>query len=89
MLVPKAFTDTIKREYKEYTDSYRAKRINYHHDEVLYVKGDPGAGKTAGALAYGNLYSNTLYFSFKNLDASLAPRVFASQYPDIFQPCGT
>ena len=89
MLVPKAFTDTIKREYKEYTDSYRAKRINYHHDEVLYVKGNPGAGKTAGALEYGSLYSNTLYFSFKNLDAALAPRVFASQYPDIFRPCGT
>lgn len=89
MLYPKAFTDTIKRAYTKYTGSFRAKRIDYHHDEVLYVKGNPGAGKTAGALAYCDLYPNTLYFSFKHLDASFAPRVFASHYPDIFRPCET
>ena len=66
MLYPKAFTDTIKRAYTKYTGSFRAKRIDYHHDEVLYVKGNLGAGKTAGALAYCDLYPNTLYFSFKH-----------------------
>ena len=89
MLYPKALTDTIKQEYTKYSASYRAKKIDYHYDEVLFVKGIPGAGKTAGALAYCDPYPNTLYFSFKNLDATLAPRVFVSQYPDIFQPCET
>ena len=89
MLYPKALTDTIRQEYTKYSGSYRARRIDYHHDEVLFVKGNPGAGKTAGALAYCEPYPNTLYFSFRNLNAALAPRVFASQYPDIFQPCET
>ena len=89
MLYPKALTDTIRQEYTKYSGSYRARKIDYHHDEVLLVKGNPGAGKTAGVLAYCDVYPNTLYFSFRNLDAALAPRVFASQYPDIFQPCET
>lgn len=89
MLYPKALTDTIKQEYTKYSGSYRARKIDYHYDEVLFIKGTPGAGKTAGALAYCDPYPNTLYFSFKNLDAAFAPRVFASQYPDIFRPCET
>ena len=89
MLYPKALTDLIRQEYIKYAGSYRARWIDYHHDQVLFIKGGLGAGKTAGALAYCDLYPNALYFSFKNLDASLAPRVFASQYPDVFHACET
>lgn len=89
MLYPKALTDEIRQEYIKYAGSYRARRIDYHHDQVLFIKGGTGAGKTAGALAYCDLYPNTLYFSFKNLDASLAPRVFSSQYSDVFHACET
>ena len=87
MLFPNAFTEMIKEEYRAFRKG--ADHSIYAHNEVLYLKGNPGSGKTAGALDYCRLYPSTLYFSFANLDAALAPRVFAGRYPDVFRACVT
>ena len=87
MLFPNAFTEMIKEEYRAFRKG--ADHSIYAHNEVLNLKGNPGSGKTAGALDYCRLYPSTLYFSFANLDAALAPRVFAGRYPDVFRACAT
>lgn len=54
---------------------------------VLYVSGYPGSGKTFSALRFCNEHKGSLYFSFKNLEASLALRMFRNAHPELFSGC--
>ena len=54
---------------------------------VYFLCGIPGLGKTAAALDYCCRYPDSLYFTFQNLEAALAPVVFAERYPEIFHEC--
>lgn len=61
---------------------------NFSVDEkVLFVSGYPGSGKTFSALRFCDEYKENLYFSFKNLEANFALRVFCNAHPDIFSGC--
>ena len=87
MLFPNAFTDTIKEQYWSFKKSFKSRNKVYAYNDVLFIKGVPGSGKTTGALNYCQIYPSTLYFSFASLDAVIAPKVFAGRYPDIFTAC--
>ena len=89
MLFPNAFTEIIKINYWRFRESIRIGRQEYAYNEVLFIKGRPGSGKTAGALNYCQLYPSTLYFSFANLDTAFAPRLFSKRYPNVFRECQT
>lgn len=54
---------------------------------VLFVSGYPGSGKTFSALRFCDEYKDSLYFSFENLDADFALRVFGNAHSDIFSGC--
>ena len=54
-------------------------------DEVLIVYGHKGIGKTSAAIAFCQSGSNRLYFSFKNIDADIAPVIF-SEHLDTLPP---
>lgn len=61
---------------------------NFSTDEkVLFVSGYPGSGKTFSALQFCDEHKESLYFSFENLDADFALRVFCNAHPDIFSGC--
>lgn len=77
------------QQYWYFRESIKPQRRKYAYNEVLFIKGQDGAGKTAGALHYCQIYPSTLYFSFSNLDAELAPRIFAARYPAFFRDCKT
>ena len=53
------------------------------------VCGLPGMEKTKAAITYCSLHPESLYFSFRRLDAQFAPMAFASRYPQIFDNCRT
>ena len=89
MIFPNAFTEIVSENYRRFRKSNRCRQQIYACNEVLFIKGLPGSGKTAGALNYCRLYPSTLYFSFANLDTALAPRIFSKRYPAVFQECRT
>lgn len=89
MIFPNAFTEIVSENYRRFRKSNRCRQQIYACNEVLFIKGLPGSGKTAGALNYCRLYPSTLYFSFANLDTVLAPRIFSERYPAVFQACRT
>ena len=61
---------------------------NFSADEkVLFVSGYPGSDKTFSALRFCDEHKESLYFSFKNLEANFASRVFCNAHPDIFSSC--
>ena len=49
------------------------------------VYGNKGMGKTTAAIAFCQSGSNRLYFSFKNIDADIAPVIF-SEHLDTLPP---
>ena len=51
---------------------------------ILTYTGWIGTGKTSAVLDYCKKYSNCLYFSFKNIEHSLALKLFPKKYPHIF-----
>ena len=55
--------------------------------EVITLSGFPGTGKTTSVLKYCDMHSGCLYFSFKNIEHSLAVKLFAKKYPKIFSDC--
>lgn len=71
--------EVIQNEYKKLRKEKRKR--------IVILTGDYGVGKTNAALSYCLNYSNSLYFSFKNIDATLAPKVFAEQNKDVFSGC--
>ena len=62
-------------------------KLHYTEEQVYFLSGVPGMGKTRTALEYCNRHSESLYFSFQHLDAAFAPVVFSSRYPKIFGSC--
>ena len=56
-------------------------------EKAVFVSGHPGSGKTFGALQFCAEHKEVLYFSFKNLDAAFALRVFCNSRTDIFGGC--
>lgn len=61
---------------------------NFSADEkVLFVSGYPGSGKTFSALRFCDEHKESLYFSFKNLKANFALRMFCNAHPDLFSSC--
>ena len=89
MLFPNTFTEIVKANYWKFRASIRIGMQEYACNEVLFIKGRPGSGKTAGALNYCQLYPSTLYFSFANLDTAFAPLIFSKRYPNVFRECQT
>ena len=63
-------------------------RLHYTDEQVYFVSGVPGIGKTRTALEYCNRHPESLYFSFQYLDSAFAPVIFAGRYPEIFDGCG-
>lgn len=53
----------------------------------MLLTGEYGIGKTNAALLYCIRNPGSLYFSFKNIDSSLAPSIFAKRYSNIFSEC--
>lgn len=51
---------------------------------ILTYTGWIGTGKTSAVLDYCKKYSNCLYFSFENIEHSLALKLFPKKYPQIF-----
>ena len=63
--------------------------ISWEQNEPLAMCGMTGSGKTTAVLRYCEPSSDRLYFSFHNLAADFAPKMFSEQYPDIFlDSCG-
>lgn len=61
---------------------------NFFTDEkVLFVSGYPGSGKTFSALRFCDEHKESLYFSFKNLEANFALRVFCNTHTKLFSGC--
>ena len=66
-------------EYEKEIQSVASEYLNRHTGSgVMYLCGKSGMGKTLLARKYVEDYGG-LYFSFRNLDAALAPRIF---FPD-------
>ena len=63
-------------------------RLHYTEEQVYFLSGVPGMGKTRMALEYCNRHPESLYFSFQHLDVAFAPVIFAGRYPEIFDGCG-
>lgn len=55
--------------------------------EANFLCGIPGMGKTAAALTCCESHPEGLYFSFRHLDATFAPKAFGSCYPKVFGAC--
>lgn len=55
--------------------------------KAVFLSGCPGSGKTFAALQFCAAHKENLYFSFKNMDASLALRVFSDIHSEIFSGC--
>lgn len=55
--------------------------------KAVFLSGCPGSGKTFAALQFCSEHKENLYFSFKNMDASLALRVFSDVYSETFGGC--
>lgn len=55
--------------------------------KAVFLSGCPGSGKTFAALQFCSEHKENLYFSFKNIDASLALRVFSDVHSEIFGGC--
>ncbi len=62
-------------------------RLHYTDEQVYFLSGIPGVGKTRTALEHCNRHPESLYFSFQHLDAAFAPVIFANRYPEIFGSC--
>ena len=58
-------------------------------NEALFLSSDTGMGKTYAALSYCAENKDSLYFSFRNISAELALKVFAERYPNVFKACTT
>ena len=75
-------------EYEKEIQSAASAHFNSHIGSgVMYLCGKSGMGKTMLARQYAKGH-NGLYFSFRNLDATLAPRIFlpsCSNWDDFFQ----
>ena len=56
-------------------------------EKSVFLSGCPGSGKTFAALQFSSEHKENLYFSFKNIDASLALQVFCDVHPEIFGGC--
>lgn len=56
-------------------------------EKAIFVSGQPGSGKTFSALQFCAEHKESLYLSFKNLDAAFALRVFCNSRTDIFGGC--
>ena len=66
-------------EYEKEIQSAASEHLNRHIGSgVMYLCGKSGMGKTLLARQYAKDHGG-LYFSFRNLDAALAPRIF---FPD-------
>jgi len=61
--------------------------IIWHPDSPLALCGVTGSGKTAAVMKFCSAQSNRLYFSFRNLTADIAPKIFSAQHPEIFSSC--
>lgn len=57
------------------------------YDKAAFVSGIPGSGKTFAALQFCSEHNENLYFSFKNLRADFALRVFCNSQPEVFADC--
>lgn len=55
--------------------------------KAVFLSGCPGSGKTFASLQFCSAHKENLYFSFKNMDASLALRVFSDVYSETFGGC--
>ena len=68
----------------DYVADKIAKEINYfdNYNQVLYISGHNGMGKTYSALKYCSENKNCLYFSFQNMDSAFALRVFSQRCSD-------
>ena len=56
-------------------------------EKAVFISGQPGSGKTFAALQFCAVHKESLYFSFKNLDAAFALRVFCNAHSKIFDGC--
>ena len=56
-------------------------------EKVVFVSGQPGSGKTFAALQFCAVHKESLYFSFENLDAAFALRMFCNAHSKIFGGC--
>ena len=66
-------------EYEKEIQTAASEHLNRHIGSgVMYLCGKSGMGKTLLARQYAKDHGG-LYFSFRNLDAALAPRIF---FPD-------
>ena len=89
MQLPKVFSKELHHQFVVFRKSYSVKRPSFRCNEVLFLKDGPGSGKTAVALDYCANHASALYFSFRSLDAALAPRIFSAAHPDVFSRCVT
>ena len=75
-------------EYEKEIQAAASEYLNRHSGSgVMYLCGKSGMGKTLLARQYAKDHSG-LYFSFRNLDAALAPRIFfpdCSNWDDFFR----
>ena len=58
--------------------------VAWSFDEPLALCGVTGSGKTDTIMKFCSSHSRRLYFAFRNLTADIAPKIFSSQYPDVF-----
>ena len=58
--------------------------VAWNRNEPLALCGVTGSGKTAAVMKFCAAQSNRLYFSFRNLTADIAPKIFSVQHPEIF-----
>ena len=58
--------------------------VSWQTNEPLALIGRTGSGKTSAAVEFCRSHERRLYFSFHNLTADIAPRIFSLQQPKIF-----
>jgi AAA+ ATPase superfamily predicted ATPase len=61
--------------------------VPWNRNEPLALCGVTGSGKTAAVMKFCAAQSNRLYFSFRNLTADIAPKIFSAQHPEVFSSC--
>lgn len=75
----------IKQTHAAYMEKLFS--VNRNDCQILMLYGNKGTGKTTAALEFCRLKQNSRYFSFKNIDAAIAPNIFsdAGTWPDFFE----
>lgn len=68
---------------------YFVNKNNNVSNQIILLKGVPGVGKTNAAFQYCFRNKYCLYFSFKNLDANIAPSIFANRNKNVFSKCNS